>query len=160
MRMEDALPTSGPIQTAVYPAISYDEFGRLLRKFGYPAQPAIDRGRFGYHTLAEPRFSAWMQTPFRRGRHDEFASVFLFGYVALAAVIAPAALLALQWRLMFAHVALKPPNRVVATHNIIVHGGVTEHHIREQLGYWVDDLKRIRALAHAQAWRAAGLQVH
>ena len=158
--MEDALPTSGPIQAAVYPAISYDEFGRLLRKFGYPAQPAVDQGRFGYRTLNEPRFSAWMQTPFRHGRHDEFASVFLFGHVALATVMAPAALLALQWRLMFAHVALKPPNRIVVTHNIIVHGGVTEHHIREQLGYWVDDLTRIRNLARAQAWRDAGSQVH
>ena len=158
--MEDALPTSGPIQATVYPAISHDEFGRLLRKFGYPAQPAVDQGRFGYRTLNEPRFSAWMQTPFRHGRHDEFASVFLFGHVALATVMAPAALLALQWRLMFAHVALKPPNRIVVTHNIIVRGGVTEHHIRDQLGYWVDDLTRIRNLARAQAWRDVGSQVH
>jgi len=39
--MEEALPTSGPIQAAVYPAISYEEFGRLLRKYGAASTPDL-----------------------------------------------------------------------------------------------------------------------
>jgi hypothetical protein len=158
--MDETLPTSGPIQAAVYPALSYDEFGRLLRKFGYPAQPALDQGRFGFRTLTEPRFSAWMQTPFRHGRHDEFASVFLFGHVTVPTLIAPAALRALQWELMFAHLTLKHASRLVATHTLVVHGGVTEHYIREQLGYWVGDLERIRIEVRSQTRRAMGSQRH
>jgi hypothetical protein len=158
--MNDMLPTSGPIEAPVYPAISYEEFGRLLRKFGYPARAAVDQGRFGYRTLTEPHFGAWMQTPFRRSRHDEYASVFLFAHMTMPTVAAPAILRNLHWQLMFAHVAPRGPHRLVATHTLIVHGGVTEHHIREQLGYWVGDLERIRDEVRAQTRRAAGSTLH
>jgi hypothetical protein len=158
--MSNTLPTSGPVEAPVYPAISYDEFGRLLRKFGYPARAAVDQGRFGYRTLTEPHFGAWMQTPFRRSRHDEYASVFLFAHMTLPTVAAPTILRALQGQLMFAHVALRRPHRLVAMHTLIVHGGVTEHHIREQLGYWVGDLERIRDEVRAQTRRVAGSTLH
>jgi hypothetical protein len=158
--MNDMLPTSGPIEAPVYPAISYEEFGRLLRKFGFPARAMLDQDRFGYRTLAEPRFGAWMQTPFRFGRHDEYASVFLFAHMTMPTVAAPAILRNLHWQLMFAHVAPRGPHRLVATHTLIVHGGVTEQHIREQLGYWVGDLERIRDEVRAQTRRAAGSTLH
>ena len=63
--MNDAIPSSGPITTQVYPAISHAEFGRLLAKYGYDTEPVCELGRIGYRTLSQPRFTAWMQTPFK-----------------------------------------------------------------------------------------------
>ena len=120
--MATTLPTSGPIETSVYPSISYEEFGRLLRKYGYAAEALIDRNRFGYRTLTQPYFGAWMQTPFR-GRPDEFASVFLHSHVDLPPVTAAAAVHELNWKMMVAHVTTNRRGRLVASHTIVVCGG-------------------------------------
>jgi hypothetical protein len=157
--MAATIPTSGPIETAVYPSISYDEFGRLLRKYGYAAESLIDRNRFGYRTLAQPYFAAWMQTPFR-GRPDEFASVFLHSQVDLPPVAAAAAVHELNWKMMVAHVTTNRRGRLVASHTIIVCGGITEYYLRDQLWYWTKDLARIRAEVCRQTRRAAGSTLH
>src|SRR5688572_22172328 len=123
--MATTLPTSGPIETSVYPSISYEEFGRLLRKYGYAAEALIDRNRLGYRTLAEPCFRAWMQTPFR-GRPDEFASVFLHGRVRLPFEVTAATLHDINWKMMVAHVAANGRGNLVASHTLVVCGGITE----------------------------------
>lgn len=157
--MANAIPTSGPLQTNVYPSISYEEFGRLLRKYGYAAEALIDQNRFGYRTLAEPNFSAWMQTPFR-GRPDEFASVFLHGQVDLPFAVAAAAVHDINWKMMVAHVTLNRRGRLVASHTLVVCGGITEYYLRDQLWYWTKDLQRIRAEVRKQTRRAAGSTLH
>jgi len=157
--MAEPLPTSGPVTTSVYPSISYDEFGRLLRKFGFAAEALIDRGRFGYRSLAEPSFGAWMQTPFR-GRPDEFASIFLHGQVHLPYAIAAASVHELNWKLMVAHATTNRRGRLVASHTLIVCGGITEYYLRDQLWYWVKDLELIRAEVRKQTRRAAGSTLH
>jgi hypothetical protein len=157
--MEEALPSSGPIQAAVYPSISYDEFGRLLRKFGFPAEPVAENDRFGYRTLAEPRFTAWMQTPFK-GRPDEFAAVFLHGFLDLPPAVALASVQALNWKLMVAHVAASGFGRLAVAHTLIVYGGITELHLRDQLWHWSRDLHRVRDEVRKQARRAAGATLH
>jgi hypothetical protein len=75
--MKDSIPSTGPVRTLVYPSISHAEFGRLLQKYGYDAEPVHEKGRIGYRTLTQPRFTAWLQTPFDL-RPGEFAAVFLF----------------------------------------------------------------------------------
>ena len=157
--MAESFPTSGPVTTSVYPSISYDEFGRLLRKFGYAAEPVFDQSRFGYRTLVEPRFRAWMQTPFR-GRADEFASVFLHGQVRLPYTIAAASVHQLNWKLMVAHVTTNRHGRLVASHTIIVCGGITEYYLRDELWRWTKDLACIRAEVRKQSRRAAGSTLH
>ncbi|MFZ2508418.1 MAG: hypothetical protein WAW79_08115 [Steroidobacteraceae bacterium] len=62
MEQQDAL--SGPIRTLVYPSIGHVEFGRLLHKHGYDAEAIEEHGRCGYRTMSQPRFTAWLQTPF------------------------------------------------------------------------------------------------
>lgn len=157
--MEEALPTSGPIQAAVYPSISYDEFGRLLRKYGFPAEPLVDAGRFGYRTLTEPRFTAWMQTPFK-GRPDEYAAVFLHGFIDLRPAVALASVHALNWKLMVAHVTTSGFGRLAVAHTLIVNGGITEYYLRDQLWHWSRDLRCIRDEIRKQARRAAGATLH
>jgi len=157
--MEEALPNSGPIQAAVYPAISYEEFGRLLRKYGFPAEPLTKNGRFGYRTLTEPCFTAWMQSPFK-GRPDEYASVFLGGFVDLPPALARASMHALNWKLMVAHVTTSRLGRLAVAHTLIVHGGITEYYLRDQLWHWSQDLQRIRDEVRKQARRAAGATLH
>jgi hypothetical protein len=157
--MAEPFPTSGPVTTTVYPSISYDEFGRLLRKFGFAAKALVDRGRFGYRSLAEPCFGAWMQTPFR-GRPDEFASIFLHGHVHLPHAVAAASVHELNWKMMVAHVTTNRRGRLVASHTLVVCGGITEYYLRDQLWYWVKDLELIRAEVRKQTRRAAGSTLH
>lgn len=157
--MEEALPASGPIQASVYPSISYEEFGRLLRKHGYPARAVVEANRFGYRTLAEPRFSAWMQTPFR-GRPDEYASVFLHGRVTLPPAVAALAAQALDWKLMVAHVSADGRGRLYVAHTLIVHGGITEYYLRDQLWHWAADLRRIRDEVRKRLRRTLGSTLH
>jgi hypothetical protein len=157
--MSEALPTYGPVNTSVYPSISYEEFGRLLRKYGYAAEALIDQGRFSYRTLAEPHFGAWMQTPFR-GRPDEFASIFLHGQVDLPPVVTAAALHDINWKLMVAHVTMNRRGRLVASHTLVVCGGITEYYLRDELWRWTKDLACIRAEVRKQSRRAAGSTLH
>jgi hypothetical protein len=157
--MATTLPTSGPIETSVYPSISYEEFGRLLRKYGYAAEALIDRNRFGYRTLAEPCFRAWMQTPFR-SRPDEFASVFLHGQVSLPFAVTAATLHDINWKMMVAHVAATRRGNLVASHTLVVCGGITEHYLRGQLWYWFKDLRTIHAEVRRLTRRAAGSTLH
>jgi hypothetical protein len=157
--MSETLPGYGPIQTDVYPSISYEEFGRLLRKYGYAAEALVDQNRFGYRTLAMPYFGAWMQSPFRR-RPDEFASVFLFHHVDAAPGDATAIMRVINWKMMVAHVSANGRGRLYAAHTLVVTGGITEYYLRDQLWYWVKDLGRIRAEVRKQARRAAGSTLH
>jgi hypothetical protein len=157
--MAPTLPTSGPIETSVYPSISYEEFGRLLRKYGYAAEALVDRNRFGYRTLAEPCFRAWMQTPFR-GRPDEFASVILHGRVRLPFEVTAATLHDIDWKMMVAHVAATRRGNLVASHTLVVCGGITEHYLRGQLWYWFKDLRTIHAEVRKLTRRAAGSTLH
>ena len=157
--MSETIPSYGPIQTNVYPSISYDEFGRLLRKYGYAAEALIDRNRFGYRTLATPCFGAWMQSPFRR-RADEFASVFLFHHVDVSPADAAAIMRGINWKMMVAHVSANGRGRLYAAHTLIVCGGITEFYLRDQLWYWAKDLERIRAEVRKQTRRAAGSTLH
>ncbi len=157
--MSETIPAYGPLKTNVYPSIGYEEFGRLLRKYGYAAQALIDQGRFGYRTLAEPCFRAWMQTPFR-GRPDEFAAVFLHGQVDLPYDFAAASLQELNWKMMVAHVATNRRGRLVAAHTLTVSGGITEYYLRDELWRWTKDLERIRAEVRKQTRRAAGSTLH
>lgn len=157
--MSETLPTYGPVNTNVYPSISYEEFGRLFRKYGYAAEALIDQGRFGYRTLTDPHFGAWMQTPFR-GRPDEYASIFLHGQVDLPPVVAAAALHDINWKLMVAHVTMNRRGRLVASHTLVVCGGITEYYLRDQLWHWTKDLALIRAEVRKQTRRAAGSTLH
>jgi hypothetical protein len=158
-RMSETIPAYGPLKTDVYPSISYDEFGRLLRKYGHPAEAILDRNRFGYRTLTEPRFGAWMQTPFRR-RPDEFASVFLFSQADLAPADAATIMRGINWKMMVAHVSTNGRGRLFAAHTLVVCGGITEYYLRDQLWYWTKDLELIRAEVRKQTRRAAGSTLH
>jgi len=157
--MSETIPSYGPVQTNVYPSISYDEFGRLLRKHGYAAEALIDRDRFGYRTLAAPYFGAWMQSPFRR-RPDEFASIFLFHHVDVSPADAAAIMRGINWKMMVAHVSANGHGRLFAAHTLVVCGGITEYYLRDQLWYWVKDLELIRAEVRKQTRRAAGSTLH
>ena len=46
---------------------------------------------------------------------------------------------------MVAHVTTNRRGRLVASHTLVVCGGITEYYLRDQLWYWTQDLARIRA---------------
>jgi hypothetical protein len=157
--MEDAIPSTGPFRTLVNPSISHAEFGRLLQKFGYDAESVNEEGRIGYRTLTEPRFTAWMQTPFK-GRPGEFASVFLFECVKLPVVISAAVIRALRSKTMCAHVDMDRRGGLAAMHTLVVCGGITEYFLRNQLWYWKRDLERIQNEVRKHSGLLTGSTVH
>jgi len=157
--MNDAIPSSGPITTQVYPAISHAEFGRLLAKYGYDAEPVNEADRIGYRTLTQPTFTAWMQTPFKL-RADEFAAVFLFARYSLPAALSAAVLQAMRGKAMCAHLDMRRDGGLFADHTLVVLGGITEYHLRSQLWYWKRDLQELRREIHRQCRLMLGTTVH
>lgn len=150
---------SGPIQTLVYPSIAHAEFGRLLQKFGFDAEPVADDGRIGYRILGIPRYVAWMQTPFPE-RPGEFAAIFLLVGFSLPVNVSAEVVRALRWQTMLAHLDVNRSGGVSATHTLIVCGGITEYYLRDQLWHWSRDLERICEEVRRQRQLAAGRTVH
>lgn len=157
--MEASIPSTGPINAPVYPSISHEELGRLLQKYGYDAEPVHEEGRIGYRTLTQPRFTAWLQTPFNL-RPGEFASVFLFACVNQPAAISVAVIQALRWKTIYAHVDMNRQGRLAATHTLVVSGGITEYYLRNQLWHWKRDLELLRDEVRKQGRLPAGSTVH
>lgn len=157
--MSDDIPSSGPVSSLVYPAISHDEFGRLLRKYGYDAEVIVEHGRIGYRTLTVPRFSAWMQTPFR-GRPDEFAAIFLFERYFLTPPLSAEVVRALGGALTCAHAYSRHQGGFMVDHTLIVCGGITEYYLRDELWRWQRDLERVRKEIGRHCRQALGTTVH
>jgi hypothetical protein len=139
--METQNLLSGPVQTLVYPSIGHAELGRLLQKYGYDAEAIEEDARSGYRTLSQPRFTAWLQTPFP-GRPGEFAAIFLWATFRLPATVSAEVIQAMRCNTMYAHVDMKSNGPLAATHVIVVSGGITEYYLRNQLWHWVRDLER------------------
>jgi hypothetical protein len=157
--MEEQDLASGPVRTLVYPSLGHAELGRLLQKYGYEAEAIEEDGRSGYRTLSEPRFTAWLQTPFPR-RPGEFAAIFLWATLNLPASVSAEVIRALRWRTMCAHVNMKPRGQLVSTYTLVVYGGVTEYYLRDQIWYWMRDLERIRNEVRKQLRLVLGQTVH
>jgi hypothetical protein len=157
--MEQQGALSGPIRTLVYPSISHVEFGRLLQKHGYEAEAIEEDGRCGYRTLSQPRFTAWLQTPFI-GRADEFAAIFLWVAITVPAAVSAEVIQTMRWKTMYAHLTMSPDSRLMATHTLVISGGITEYYLRDQLWYWVRDLERIRDETRKQLQLVLGHTVH
>ncbi len=157
--MESQNLLSGPLRTLVYPSIGHAELGRLLQKYGYDAEAIEEDGRSGYRTLSQPRFTAWMQTPFT-GRPGEFAAIFLWASAHLPARVSAEVIQALRWKTMCAHMDMQPGGELLSTHTLVVCGGITEHYLRNQLWYWVRDLERIRNEVRKQLRLVLGQTVH
>ncbi len=157
MEQQDAL--SGPIRTLVYPSIGHVELGRLLQKHGYDAEAIEEDGRCGYRTLSQPRFTAWLQTPFS-GRTGEFAGIFLWADFRLPAAVSAEIIQAMRWKTMYAHVDMNPSGRLLMAYTLVISGGITEYYLRDQLWYWVRDLERIRNEIRKQLRRVLGQTVH
>ncbi len=92
--------------------------------------------------------------------YDEFASIFLHGQVHLPYAVAAASVHELNWKMMVAHVTTNRRGHLVASHTLVVCGGITEYYLRDQLWYWVKDLELIRAEVRKQTRRAAGSRLH
>lgn len=157
MEKQDAL--SGPIRTLVYPSIGHVELGRLLQKYGYDAEAIEEDGRRGYRTLSQPRFTAWLQTPFA-GRAGEFAAIFLWAAFDLPAAVSAEIIQAMRWKTMYAHVDMNADGRLLTTHTLVISGGITEYYLRNQLWHWVRDLELIRNEARMQLRLVLGQTVH
>lgn len=157
--MEEPIPSTGPINAPVYPSIGYEELGRLLQKFGYDALPSQDNDRLGYRTLTEPRFTAWLQTPFPP-RPGEYAAVFLHAYSDLPPAISAAVLQATRFKMSVAHLDMNKHGRLVVAHTLILCGGITEFYLRDELWRWMQDLKHIHDEIRKQSRLAAGYTLH
>jgi hypothetical protein len=157
--MEEVVPTSGPITTLVYPSISHAEFGRLLQKYVYDAEPVTENERIGYRTLSQPRFTAWMQTPFQP-RPGEFAAIFLCDRLHLTPGLAANVVQALRGKLMYAQLDVNRHGCLAASHVLVVGGGITEYYLRNQLWHWKSDLTTMRDEIRKQARRILGQTVH
>jgi hypothetical protein len=156
--METALTTS-TIQAPVYQSIGLEEFGRLLRKFGYVVAPHQEDEREGYRILVEPRFTALLRSPLQH-RPGEFRDIFLYAYADLSVAISAAALQALRKKSTLAHLDLGRHGRLAATHAVFLAGGVTEYYLRNQLWYWKNDLQLMVDEVKKQITRHAGLTLH
>ena len=157
--MNEVVPSTGPVTTLVYPSISHAEFGRLLQKYGYDAEPVTEEDRIGYRTLSQPRFTAWMQTPFKP-RPGEFGGVFLFECYALPAGLTAAVIQALHGRLMYAHAEPKRNGSLAVAFTLVISGGITEYYLRDQLWHWKNDLTKVRDEIRKQGRRTLGMTVH
>ena len=49
---------------------------------------------------------------------------------------------------------------LVATHTLVVSGGITEYYLRDQLWHWTRDLEKVRDEARKQLGRVFGRTVH
>ena len=157
--MEEQNLVSGPVRTLVYPSIGHAELGRLLQKHGYDAEAIVEEGRSGYRTLSEPRFTAWMQTPFP-GRPGEFAAIYLWAGFKTPASVSAEVIQAMRWKTMYAHLAMNRHGQLVMTYTLVVFGGITEYYLLNQLWYWASDLKDIRSEVSKQSRLVLGQTVH
>jgi hypothetical protein len=157
--MEETIPSTGPINAPVYPSIGHEELGRLFQKFGYDAEALPDGKDKGYRTLSEPRFTAWMQTPFTP-RPGEYAAVFLHTYWDLPSAISAAVLQATRFKMSVAHLDRNKHGRLVVAHTLILCGGITEFYLRDQLWRWMRDLQQVRDEVKKQSRLAAGWTLH
>ena len=157
--MEEQNLASRSIQTLVYPSIGHAELGRLLQKYGYDAQAIEEDGRSGYRTLSQPSFTAWLQTPFPR-RPGEFAAAFLWAALNLPAYVSAEVIRAMRWKTMYAHLDMNGHGRLLATHTLVVLGGITEYYLRDQLWHWTRDLERIRNEVRRQLRLVLGQTAH
>jgi hypothetical protein len=157
--MEKQNLLSGPVQTLVYPSIGHAELGRLLRKHGYDAEAIEEDGRSGYRTLSQPRFTAWLQTPFDK-RPGEFAAIFLWAAINLPAAVSAEVIQTMRWKTMYAHVNMNPRGRLTATYTLVVSGGITEYYLRNQIWHWARDLELIRNEVRKQLRLVLGRTVH
>lgn len=157
MEQQDARP--GPIHTLVYPSIGHIELGRLLQKYGYDAEAIEENGRCGYRTLSQPRFTAWLQTPFP-GRAGEFAAIFLWAAFSLTPTVSASIIQTLRWKTMYAHLDMNTGGRLLMTYTLVISGGITEYYLRNQLWHWVSDLELIRNETRKQLRLVLGQTVH
>jgi hypothetical protein len=157
--MEEVKLAAGSVRTLVYPSIGHAELGRLLRKHGYDAEAIEEDGRRGYRTLSQPRFTAWLQTPFP-GRPGEFAAVFLWAALILPASVSAEVIQAMRLKTMHAHLHMNPHGRLLATYTLVVSGGITEYYLRNQLWHWMRDLECIHIEMRRQLRLVLGQPVH
>jgi hypothetical protein len=149
------MTSQGTVLAPVYPSISYEELGRLLREAGYDIEPVENGGRPTYRTLNEPRFMIRLVNPVEQ-RPGEFKDITVWTRVA----VSPAELADVIHRTKAQNVlALLLADRIghlVVIHEIMVAGGVTPDYLKSQFFHWRTDLQQVLGVVRESQGKSEG----
>ena len=126
----------------VYPSIGYEELGRLLREAGYDIEPVADQDRPTYRMLSEPRFMIRLLGALEE-RPADYHSISVWARLAVSPDVLAKVLRRAKSQNMFALLHVDQSGQLVVTQDILVGGGVTAHHLKHQIAFWRNDLKRV-----------------
>lgn len=149
------MASQGTVLAPVYPSISYEELGHLLREAGYDIEPVENGGRPTYRTLSEPRFIIALVGP-SEPRPGEYYSISLWTCIVVAPPVLVDVLHRTKSRNMVALLLADRGGHLVVMHDVLVGGGVTAHHLKSRFSFWRDDLKRVLEVVRESQGAPAG----
>lgn len=130
----------------VYPSIGYEELGRLLREAGYDIEPVNDQWRPTYRMLSKPQFMIRLLGALE-GRPSDFHSISVWARIAVSPAVLADVLHRTKSQNMFALLLADREGQLLVTHDIMIAGGVTRHHLASQIAHWRTDLERVLTVA-------------
>jgi len=126
----------------VYPSIRSEELGRLLQEAGYDIEPVASEFRPTYRMLSEPGFMIRLLGALAE-RPDEYHSISVWRFIAVSPPVLAEVIHRTKSHTMFAVLFAHRSGQLLVTHDILIGGGVTGHHLKHQLQFWRSDLARV-----------------
>ena len=141
----------------VYPSMRPEELGRSLREAGYDIELVENHNRPTYRMLSEPQFMIRLLGALEK-RPGEYHSISVWSFVAVSPAVLAEVLHRTKWTNMFALLLAQRSGQLLVTHDILIGGGITAHHLKHQLQFWRSDLARVLQVVRdsqgqSEGWR-------
>ena len=131
-----------PVLAPVYPFMRSEELGRLLQEAGYDIETVASEFRPTYRMLSEPGFMIRLLGALDE-RPDEYHSISVWRFIPVSPAVLAEVMHRSKSQNMFALLLAHRSGQLLVTHNILIGGGVTAHHLKHQLQFWRSDLARV-----------------
>lgn len=153
------MTTQATLLAPVYPSMHPEELGRLLREAGYDIEPAESKFRPTYRLLSEPWFMIRLLGALEQ-RPDQYHSISVWRFIPVSPAVLVEVIHRTKPEVMFALLLAHRSGQLLVTHDILIGGGVTAHHLKHQLQLWRSDLAHVLQVVGDSQRQAEGHRSH
>ncbi len=153
------MTSQATVLAPVYPSMRSEELGRFLREAGYDIELVENQNRPTYRMLSAPRFMIRLLGALEK-RPGEYHSISVWNFFAVSPEVLAEVLHRTKCENMFALLLAHRSGQLLVTHDILIGGGITAHHLKHQLQFWRSDLARVLQVVLDCQGKSAGWRLN
>lgn len=115
----------------------------------YPSMRSEELGRFMVRLLGA-----------LEKRPGEYHSISVWSFIAVSPAVLAEVLHRSKWENMFALFLAHRSGQLLVTHDILIGGGITAHHLKHQLQFWRSDLTRVLQVVRDSQGKTEGWRLN